>query len=339
MKDNLDGLISKIRSAASPLREVLADLYARYREQDQGNVATYIPELAKVDPTLFGICLATADGQLFEFGDTKQLFTIQSISKPFVYGLALEDHGVDHVLSKVGVEPSGDAFNAIVLDEASNRPFNPMVNAGAIATADLIEGKDLTERTSRMLAMFRRYCGRDVHLDTAVFLSERSTGHRNRAIAHLMLNSGMIHPRVEDTLELYFQQCSVLVSCRDLALMGATLANRGVNPITGEVALEARYAKYLLSLMYTCGMYDFAGEWSFRVGIAAKSGVGGGIVAVVPGQLGIGVFSPRLDAKGNSFRGIKVCEELSTRFGLHIFDAPAGALIQQLLRGQTPGSR
>lgn len=332
MKDNLDGLLCKIRGAASPLREVLADLFQKYRGHDSGVVASYIPELAKVDPSLFGICLCTADGQVFEFGDTSHLFTIQSVSKPFVYGLALEDHGVDYVLSKVGVEPSGDAFNAIVLDEASNRPFNPMVNAGAIATADMVEGKDLTERTSRMLGMFRRYCAREVHLDMAVFLSERATGHRNRAIAHLMLNSDMIRPRVDDTLELYFQQCSVLVSCRDLAMMGATLANRGINPVSGETALQEQYVKYLLSLMYTCGMYDFAGEWAFRVGMPAKSGVGGGIVAVVPGQLGIGIFSPRLDAKGNSYRGIKVCEELSSRFGLHTYDSQAAAPLRELLR-------
>jgi glutaminase len=310
-------------------------LHAKYAPQNEGAVATYIPELAKMNPDFFGICIVTVDGQIFEFGDFNQPFTIQSVSKPFVYGLALEDHGVDHVLGKVGVEPSGDAFNAIVLDERSNRPFNPMVNAGAIATADMIEGKDITERTGRMLAMFRRYCGRELHLDTSVFLSERTTGHRNRAIAHLMLNSDMIRPRVDDTLELYFQQCSILVTCRDLAMMGATLANRGVNPVTGEQALQQRYIKYLLGVMYTCGMYDFAGEWAFKVGMAAKSGVGGGIVAVVPGQLGIGVFSPRLDAKGNSYRGIKVCEELSTRFGLHVFDSLAGAPLQQLLKGKT----
>jgi glutaminase len=246
---------------------------------------------------------------------------MQSISKPFVYGLALEDHGLEHVLSKVGVEPTGEAFNSIILDEVSNRPFNPMVNAGAIATAYLIEGKDFPDRVGRVLAMLGRYCGRDVYVDNAVFLSERLTGHRNRAIAHLMLNFGMMSDRMADSLELYFQQCSVLVNCRDLAVMGATLANNGVNPVTGQRAIPQPYVKHLLSIMLTCGMYDYAGEWAFRVGMPAKSGVGGGIVAIVPGQLGIGVYSPKLDAKGNSARGIQVCQELSERFGLHCFES------------------
>jgi glutaminase len=228
---------------------------------------------------------------------------------------------LEQVLSKVGVEPTGEAFNAIVLDEVSNRPFNPMVNAGAIATADLIEGKDFPERLSRLLAMLSRYCGRMLHIDNAVFLSERLTGHRNRAIAHLMLNFGMMSHRMPDSLELYFQQCSVLVNCHDLAMMGATLANDGVNPVTGERAISQEYVKHLLSIMLTCGMYDYAGEWAFRVGMPAKSGVGGGIVAVIPGQCGIGIFSPLLDSKGNSARGIKVCRDLSERFRLHCFDS------------------
>jgi glutaminase len=225
------------------------------------------------------------------------------------------------VLSKVGVEPTGEAFNAIVLDETSNRPFNPMVNAGAIATADLIKGKDYPERVTRLLAMFNRYCGRDTYIDNSVFMSERMTGHRNRAIGHLMLNFGMVGEKIEESLELYFQQCSVLVNCRDLAIMGATLANGGVNPLTSQRAIQQPYVKYLLSIMHSCGMYDYAGEWAYRVGIPSKSGVGGGIVGVIPGKFGIGIFSPPLDAKGNSVRGILACEELSRRFGLHVFES------------------
>ena len=189
------------------------------------------------------------------------------------------------MLKKVGVEPTGEAFNAIVLDEASNRPFNPMVNAGAIATADLINGKDYPERVSRLLAMFSRYCGRDVYIDNTVFMSERVTGHRNRAIGHLMLNFGMVSDRIPDSLELYFQQCSIMVNSHDLAMIGATLANGGVNPITGERAIQQQYVKYVLSIMHSCGMYDYAGEWAYRVGMPAKSGVGGGIVGVVPGPV------------------------------------------------------
>lgn len=317
----LDALLGQMKSAASPMRTLLRELKDKYQPLLDGKVADYIPELANADPNWFAICIVTADGRTFTVGDHKQLFTIQSISKPFVFGLALEMNGREQVLKKVGVEPTGEAFNAIVLDEASNRPFNPMVNSGAIATADLIDGKDIPDRVGKLIGMFSRYCGRQVYVDNGVFMSERSTGHRNRAIGHLMLNFGMMRNRVEESLELYFQQCSILVNCQDLAVMGATLANGGVNPITGERAIDRAYVKDLLSIMLSCGMYDFAGEWAYRVGIPSKSGVGGGIVAVLPGVAGIGIFSPPLDAKGNSVRGIRVCSELSERFGLHAFES------------------
>jgi glutaminase len=318
--DPLDALVQPFKAAASPLQAFLRDLHAKYKSMDQGAVADYIPELAKVDPAYFGICIVTVDGQVFEVGDTDKLFTIQSASKPFLHGLTLEDNGRDFVLQRVGVEPTGDAFNAIILDESSGRPYNPMVNAGAIATAGLVKGSGPTERLNRVLEMFQRYAGRPLYVDMPVYTSERSTGHRNRAIAHLMLNFGMVDNNVDDMLDLYFKQCSIMIHCRDLAIMGATLANNGVNPITNETALDSEYIKDVLSVMYTCGMYDYSGEWAYRVGIPAKSGVGGGIVAVVPHLLGIGVFSPLLDPRGNSIRGVKVCEELSSHFGLHSFD-------------------
>ncbi len=302
------------------LLDILKELHSQYKSLKDGVVANYIPELAKVNPDLFSICIVTTDGQIYEVGDFEQLFTIQSISKVFVYGQALADHGRDYILTRVGVEPTGDAFNAIVLDEQSKRPYNPMVNAGAIATTSLIKGNGATERLNRLLEMYRRYIGRDIFVDISVFTSERSTGHRNRANAHLMLNFGMIDQNIEESLDLYFQQCSAMVNCRDLAVMAATLANKGINPITKEQAVDTRYIKDILSVMYTCGMYNFAGEWAYKVGIPAKSGVSGGIIAVVPGQMGIGVFSPLLDTRGNSVRGVKVCEELSQRLGLHLFD-------------------
>jgi len=337
MTDHLGALLNKMKSATSPLRDTLREMHAKYAALSDGEVASYIPELAKADPRWFGICVVTVDGQVYEVGDCQQQFTIQSVSKPFVFGLALEDQGRDYVLSKVGVQPTSEAFNAIILDQVSNRPFNPMVNAGAIATSDLIKGKDFSERVTRMLEMFGRFCGRQVYIDNGVFLSERATGHRNRAMGHLMLNFGMVGEHIEQTLELYFQQCSVLVTCRDLAVMGATLANGGVNPLTGVRAIAAEYVKDVLSVMHTCGMYDFAGEWAFRVGIPAKSGVGGGITAVVPRRIGIGTFSPPLDAKGNSLRGIKVCQELSQRFGLHVFEANSDdTLLDRQLRTARP---
>ncbi|MBD2346891.1 glutaminase A [Anabaena subtropica] len=304
----------------SPLLNVIKDLHSKYKSLKEGIVANYIPELAKANPDLFSISIVTVDGQVYQVGDYQQLFTIQSISKVFAYGLALEDHGRDYVLTRVGVEPTGEAFNSIILDELSKRPYNPMVNAGAIATTSLIKGTGATERLNRVLEMFRRYIGHDVFVDISVFTSERSTGHRNRAMAHLMLNFGMIDKNIEEALDLYFQQCAVMVNCHDLAVMAATLANRGVNPITGEQAVDSRYIKDILSVMYTCGMYNFAGEWAYKVGIPAKSGVCGGIMAVVPHQMGIAVFSPPLDIRGNSVRGVKVCEELSQELGLHLFE-------------------
>lgn len=307
------------------LRATLEEVYAQFKDRNEGQVASYIPELAKADPDRFAIVACTPDGQIHAVGDADHLFTIQSISKPFVYGLGLDDHGRELISSRVGVEPTGDAFNSLItLDETSKRPHNPMVNAGAIAMASLVEGHNPSARLNHLLDTFARYVGRKVNVDVSVFMSERSTGHRNRAIAHLMLNFGMIDANVEEALDLYFQQCAIMVNCRDLAVMAATLANNGLNPLTGERAVKQPHVKDILSVMYTCGMYDYSGEWAHRVGLPAKSGVGGGIIAVVPRQLGIAVFSPRLDARGNSVRGIQVCRELSERLGLHMFDALLG---------------
>lgn len=325
----------------SPILSSLKEIHAKYQKDFSGKVATYIPELAKTDPHLFGIALATADGQVYEVGDANHLFTLQSISKPFVYGLALEDHGVDYVLSKVGVEPTGEAFNSIVFDERRNRPFNPMVNAGAIATTALISGTGHDQRLTRLLGKFSDLAGRPLDIDHAVYISERTTGNRNRAIGYLELNFGMIDEPINEHLDLYFEQCSILVSARDLALMAATLANNGVNPVTGKRALEERYVKNVLSVMHSCGMYDYAGEWSYRIGLPAKSGVGGGITAVLPAQLGIGTFSAPLDEQGNSCRGIQVCQDLSERFKLHMFKTrfSAAAVVRRSYRGTTVRSK
>ncbi|MBE9226851.1 glutaminase A [Phormidium sp. LEGE 05292] len=318
-------MINESEVIRSPLLSVLQDLHLKYQQLQEGKLANYIPELAKVNPDLFSICIMTIDGQIFAVGDYQHLFTIQSISKVFVYGMALEEHGREYVLTKVGVEPTGDAFNSIVLDEMSKRPYNPMVNAGAIATTSLIKGSGPTERLNRMLDMFRRYIGHDIFIDISVFMSERTTGHRNRAMAHLMLNFGMIDQKIEEVLDLYFQQCSLMVNCQDLAVMAATLANNGVNPVTGEQAVKSDYVRDILSVMYTCGMYNFAGEWAYKVGLPAKSGVSGGLIVVVPNKMGIAVFSPLLDERGNSVRGVKVCEELSQKYCLHIFDYLRGS--------------
>jgi glutaminase len=330
-----------VESNFSPIHSALFEIYREYRENFSGKVASYIPELAKVNPALFGIALATADGEIYEVGDARQLFTIQSISKPFVYALALEDHGVEQVLKKIGVEPSGEAFNSIVFDERGNRPFNPMVNAGAIAATALIQGENHKQRLERLLGKFSDLCGRPVQIDHAVYRSERATGHRNRAIGFLELNAGMIAEPIDEHLELYFEQCSILVSARDLAVMAATVANNGVNPLTGARAIEECYVKNVLAIMQSCGMYDYSGEWSYRIGLPAKSGVGGGIIAALPGQLGIGTFSPLLDEQGNSCRGIQVCEDISERFKLHMFDirSTTSVAVRNTYRGDAVRSK
>jgi glutaminase len=304
-----------------PVQRLLDDLHARYLALADGHVATYIPELSKADPEWFGLAVATLDGHVYSTGDCGIPFTIQSISKPFVYGLALEDHGWDVVLERVGLEPTGDAFNAISLDPLTGRPANPMINAGAIATTGLIKGGAEGAMT-RILQMFSRYAGRALDIDEEVFESERSTGHRNRAISHLLRNFDHMPSDPEAALENYFRQCSIRITCRDLAVMAATLSNGGVNPITGERALDARYVDSVLSVMKTCGMYNYAGEWTYRVGMPAKSGVAGGVIAALVGQIGIGVYSPRLDPRGNSERGVRVCNDLSREHSLHMLNVP-----------------
>ena len=307
----------------SPVSQILQTLFERYAPLREGAVADYIPELSKVDPNLFGICIATRDGHLYEVGDTRHQFTIQSISKALTYGLALEDRGEEHVLSKIGVEPSGDVFNAISLKPGTGAPFNPMINAGAIATCGQILKPGGETRIQRITSYLSKCAGGRLEIDQDIYHSESETGHRNRAIGWMLRNFGIIDEDPHEIVETYFQQCSLRVTCADLAVMGATLANQGINPLTGERAIAHEYVDNILGVMASCGMYDWSGEWIYRVGLPAKSGVGGGILAVLPGQLGIGVFSPPLDSQGNSVRAIRVCMDLARELALHLFNPSA----------------
>ena len=282
-----------------------------------GELADYIPELADVDPNGFGVSLSSADGYVYESGDTAVEFTIQSISKPFTYALALHTVGEAVVDATIGVEPSGEAFNEISVDKVTKTPKNPMINAGAIAAASLVPGATPDERFAAIREFYSGFAGRQLELDHDVYESEKATGNRNRAIAYMLASFGVLQGDPDDALDVYFRQCSLNVTSSDLARMGATLARGGVNPATGRRVTGSRVVKRTLSVMVTCGMYDAAGDWVSAVGMPAKSGVGGGIVAVLPGQLGIGTYSPRLDAKGNSVRGVKVCRSLSEQLGLH----------------------
>lgn len=303
----------------SPILAALERLHADLSQEHSGELANYIPELAKVDPDGFAICLVTADGVAYGVGDVGQAFTIQSISKAFVYATALADRGVEYVSQKVGVEPSGDAFNSISLHPQTGAPLNPMINAGAIATTSLVRGATVEAQWARIQGALSTFAGRELALEEQVYRSESETGHRNRGIAWMLKNFGIVEGDPMASLENYFRQCSLLVNCHDLACMAATLANGGVHPVTQQRAVPPEYVTRVLSVMATCGMYDFAGSWLTEVGMPAKSGVGGGIVAVLPGRFGVAVYSPRLDAKGNSVRGIEVCKRLSRDFDLNVF--------------------
>jgi glutaminase len=305
--------------ARTPLLRFLDHCHREFSAENGGAVADYIPELGKADPDHFGISLATIDGHVYEVGDSRTPFTIQSMSKPFVFALALDTLGAERVERAIGVEPSGDPFNSIRLN-AENHPFNPMVNAGAITCSGLIHAAKGTGAFEHIRQALGRFAGRELGMDEAVYASESATGDRNRAIGYLLRNSDVIADDVTAVLDVYFRQCSVLVTARDIAVMAATLANRGINPVTGEQVMTPYAISRTLSVMTSSGMYDYAGEWIYRVGIPAKSGVGGGILAALPARLGLGSYSPRLDKHGNSVRGIKVCEAISLHYDLHMLN-------------------
>jgi glutaminase len=305
--------------ARPPLLRFLTDCHTEFLAETSGAVANYIPELGKADPDHFGISLATIDGHVYEVGDTRIPFTIQSMSKAFVFALALDTLGATRVESSIGVEPSGEPFNSIRLN-ADNHPFNPMVNSGAISCSGLIHEAKGDGAFECIRDALSRFAGRELGVDEAVYASESATGDRNRAIGYLLRNSNVIKDNVDEVLKVYFRQCSILVTARDSAIMAATLANRGQNPVTGEQVVTPYAISRTLSVMTSSGMYDYAGEWIYRVGIPAKSGVGGGILAALPARLGLGSYSPRLDSHGNSVRGIKVCEALSAHYDLHMLN-------------------
>ncbi|MFP2924357.1 glutaminase A [Pyxidicoccus sp. 3LG] len=311
-----------VKGTSDPITAALHELRASLASDASGALATYIPQLAHVDPRLFGLALATLDGRLYQAGDTAVPFTLQSVSKPFVYALALADLGLEEVLSRVGAEPSGEAFNAISLEPGSGRPSNPMVNAGAILTASLVRGANAAERFERIRELLSAFAGRRLDLDEQVFASELETGDRNRALAYLMRNAGALRCGVDEAIDVYFRQCALLATAADVAVMAATLANGGVNPRTKATVVSQPIAEHVLAVMASCGMYDYAGEWLLRVGLPAKSGVSGGLVAVSPGQFGIGLFSPPLDAQGNSVRAVAASRVLAERFQLHLMHHP-----------------
>ncbi|MCU1532657.1 MAG: glutaminase [Arthrobacter sp.] len=305
----------------SPIDSYLRQIHAEIAQLKEGKPYSTIPAMANVDPDNFGIALATVDGQVYEVGDTREEFTIQSISKPFTYGLALEDLGPEAVDDKVDVEPSGDPFNEISLAEGTGRPANAMINAGALTATSLIKGSGGQSGFKRILSTYSAFAGRQLSVSEKVYESELKHGHRNTALAHLLRSFNIIEDDPTPVLEDYFRQCSVLVNCFDLSVMAATLANGGKNPLSGKQVLEIGSVERVLSVMMTSGMYDDAGAWISSVGMPGKSGVAGGIIAVLPGQVGLAVYSPPLDAHGSSVRGLATAQRLSRDMELHFVRA------------------
>ena len=300
----------------------LTELYERHRTFGEEPASYYPPEM-EAEKHRFGMAVNHVDGSLFEIGDSDYPFPLHSISKVFTYAQALEDRGRETVLSRVGVEPSGDPFNSFTFDEANTRPFNPMINAGALVATNLVHGAGREEKVGRILERLRIYAAKpDLHVDRDVFATEMESNDRNLGLSYLMRSQGMLDGDIEENIAVYLSICSVTVTARDLAVMGATLAHGGKNPLTGERAMQRSYIRDVLTVMTTCGMYDAAGQWAYDVGLPAKSSVSGAILVVNPSRVGAGFFSPGLDRHGNGIRSINLCRDLSGHFGIHVFADP-----------------
>ncbi|CAH0177828.1 Glutaminase 1 [Microbacterium oxydans] len=312
-----------VSTGAVPPDERLDDLlnaaHARALSHEEGAVADYIPALADADPASFGLCIADVRGGLHEIGDTRVPFSIQSISKAFVYALLSEQVGHAEAFDIVGVNNSGLAFNSVVAIELNDgHPMNPMVNAGALATTALLPG-DADQKWATVHEGLSRFAGRELTLDDEVYRSESATNQRNQAIAMLLQSYGRIRHDPAEVVDVYTRQCSLLVDARDLGVMGATLADGGINPVTGERVVSADVCRDTLAVLAASGLYENSGEWLFEIGLPGKSGVAGGLVTVAPGKVGIGAYAPRLDAAGNSVRGQIATAHLARSLGLNIF--------------------
>ena len=290
-------------------------------EYKKGAVATYIPELGNANPSDFGIAIATNNGEIFYTGDAEKQFTMQSITKPIILLLAIQDAGHEKVRKLVGVESTGKPFDSFNYSDLAltGEHINPMINTGAIALCSLIEGTN-EEKFERLISLVKQLSGSsEVALDESVYLSESRTGNKNRALAYLLKAYKLIDCDAEQIVDFYFRACSISASCRDLAKIALVFANHGTDPVSGKVFFDVPTARYINAILTICGMYDGSGDFALNVGVPAKSGVGGGIMAVVPGKMGIGVFSPALDSKGNSVAGLAAMKMLSSELDLSIF--------------------
>ncbi|MBR8536822.1 glutaminase A [Carboxylicivirga sediminis] len=303
------------------LQQIIDEAYKLFENDSAGAPADYIPELARVEPDLFGISVVTVDGRVFSAGHVEHCFSIQSISKVFTLAMVMEQLGQQAILEKLGAEPTGLPFNSVTaIEQQATRVGNPLVNAGAIATTSLLEGKSAAAKWKNILAFYSACAGEELELLKDIYESEAATNARNQAIARLLDAYGVMYDDPEKAVDVYTRQCSVGITTKQLAAMGATLAAGGINPFTGVEVMNAENIPQILSIMLSCGMYDYSGTWSYLTGLPAKSGVGGGIVAVVPGKGAIAAFSPRLDGAGNSIRAQKAIAYISQQLNINIFD-------------------
>ena len=312
------------RSPVAPNRErveaVVTEAYNKFRTDTSGKNADYIPFLAQVDSKLFGVSVVTTDNQTFNLGDVNYSFSIQSISKVFTLALAMEELGPEKVFQRIGSEPTGRAFNSpVAVVEMPTHTANPLVNAGAIATTSLISGRDATEKWNKILGFYNKAAGEKLALIDEVYKSEAATNTGNKALSMLLAKYERIYADPFESVDIYTKQCSVGVNATQLARMGATLANNGKNPATGEQVIKSEDIPFILSAMTMAGLYDSSGYWAWHVGLPAKSGVGGGIVAVVPGKGAIAVFAPRLDEAGNSVKAQKVIEYVADKLDYNVY--------------------
>lgn len=304
----------------SRVTALLREAHTRYASQGAGVVADYIPVLAEADPALFGLSLTEVDGTVHRVGDTDISFSIQSISKAFVLALVCEAIGHEEVHRIVGVNNTGLPFNSVIALELNDgSPMNPMVNAGALATTALMPGATAAEKWQAVQEGLSRFAGRRLEVDERVLASESASNHRNQGIADLLTSYGRLLGDPAEIVDVYTRQCSLLVTADDLAVMGATLADGGVTPVTGQRVVSPEVCRDTLAVLAACGMYETSGEWLFEIGLPAKSGVSGGIVAIAPGKGALGAFSPPLDPAGNSVRGQRACAYLSRALGLNLF--------------------
>jgi len=309
-----------VAANAEQLQRLVNEAHDQFQDVKEGAPADYIPELAKVPAELFGVAIVTARGEVYTAGDVDYAFSIQSVSKPFTAALVMQQQGSDAIAQKIGVEPTGLKFNAILATQIIPQvSVNPLVNSGAIASVSMVQAKNAKERFDTILDFFNRLSGAKLKVLEDVYKSEAATNQRNRAHAYILAASDRIYSDPMEAVDVYTRQCSIGVTAKQLGVMGATLANGGVNPITNQRVLDAKYVPKVLAIMMMAGFYNESGMWAYTAGLPAKTGVGGGIVAVVPGSMAIVGFSPRVNDAGNSVRATKAIEYITDQLGANLF--------------------